>query len=198
MALTTYTELKASVADWLNRADLVATVPDFIALAEASMRRDIRARPEIQTIDIDIDTADYPLPCGFDGIVSLTRMSDDRRPLDLVPVSELDTITHTGMATRYSVSGDSLYFDTAPGNVRLRYRALFCPLSDRTRCNWILSKHPDAYLYGSLMQAAPYLREDDRIGVWGNMYGAAIDAINRQSIRQESGGPLKIKVNSCP
>jgi len=35
MALTTYTELKASIADWLNRSDLTAAIPDFISLAEA-------------------------------------------------------------------------------------------------------------------------------------------------------------------
>ena len=33
MALTTYTELKASVADWLNRTDLTNVIPDFISLA---------------------------------------------------------------------------------------------------------------------------------------------------------------------
>ena len=32
----TYAGLKASVADWLNRADLTAVVPDFITLAEAA------------------------------------------------------------------------------------------------------------------------------------------------------------------
>ena len=35
MALTTYTELKTSVGDWLNRTDLTTVIPDFIALAEA-------------------------------------------------------------------------------------------------------------------------------------------------------------------
>ena len=37
MALTTYTELKAAIADWLNRSDLTSQIPDFITLAEAEM-----------------------------------------------------------------------------------------------------------------------------------------------------------------
>jgi len=37
MALTTYTELKSSLADWLNRSDLTSVIPDFISLAEAQM-----------------------------------------------------------------------------------------------------------------------------------------------------------------
>jgi hypothetical protein len=35
----TYAGLQASVADWLNRADLTAVVPDFIAMAEAQISR---------------------------------------------------------------------------------------------------------------------------------------------------------------
>ena len=44
MALTTYTELKASLADWLNRTDLTAAIPDFITLAESQMERQLRLR----------------------------------------------------------------------------------------------------------------------------------------------------------
>ena len=42
MALTTYTELKASIADFLNRDDLTTVIPDFITLAEAQINRDVR------------------------------------------------------------------------------------------------------------------------------------------------------------
>ncbi len=37
MALTTYTELKTSIGDWLNRSDLTTAIPDFISLAEAQI-----------------------------------------------------------------------------------------------------------------------------------------------------------------
>ena len=42
MALSNYTELKASIADFLNRDDLTSVIPDFIALAESQINRDIR------------------------------------------------------------------------------------------------------------------------------------------------------------
>ena len=42
MALSNYTGLKASIADFLNRDDLTAVIPDFITLAEAQINRDIR------------------------------------------------------------------------------------------------------------------------------------------------------------
>ena len=42
MALNTYTALKTSIADFLNRDDLTSVIPDFIALAEAQINRDVR------------------------------------------------------------------------------------------------------------------------------------------------------------
>ena len=47
MALSTYAELKASVADWLNRSDLTSAITDFVSLAESQMERDLRTRQMI-------------------------------------------------------------------------------------------------------------------------------------------------------
>ena len=44
MALTTYSELKTSVADWLHRSDLSAIIPDLITIAEMRMNSDLSAR----------------------------------------------------------------------------------------------------------------------------------------------------------
>ena len=45
----TWTELKASVAEWLNRSDLTSKIPEFIALAERKFNR-IIVTPERETI----------------------------------------------------------------------------------------------------------------------------------------------------
>ena len=42
MAITTYSELKSAVADWLLRDDLTSVIPSFISLAEAKFNRRIR------------------------------------------------------------------------------------------------------------------------------------------------------------
>ena len=42
MALTNYSELKSSIADFLNRDDLTSVIPTFISLAEAQFARDLR------------------------------------------------------------------------------------------------------------------------------------------------------------
>ena len=55
MAITTYSELKSSVADWLNRDDLTSVIPDFIALSEAQYNRSIRHRNMIVRSRASID-----------------------------------------------------------------------------------------------------------------------------------------------
>jgi len=194
MPLSTYQELQEAIVKTANRetdAGFRAAVPDLIALAEAEMRRDVRARAETQTEDISIDEDSYALPCGFDGIVSINGRGG-YRTINYVSSDTMDNIAHP-TTNSYTISGGMIYFSRAPGDIRMRYMALFTPLSARTRCNWILMKHPDAYLYGALKHAAPYLEDDSRIGVWGGLYANAVEAINKQAIAQQFGGPLKMQ-----
>ena len=44
MAFTTYSDLKTSVANYLNREDLTAVIPDFITLTHNRLNRDLRVR----------------------------------------------------------------------------------------------------------------------------------------------------------
>ena len=44
MAISTYTELQTAVANWLDRDDLTARIPEFIALTEARFNRLLRVR----------------------------------------------------------------------------------------------------------------------------------------------------------
>lgn len=202
MSLSDYTGLKAEVADWLNKKnpELIARVPSFIELCEAQMRRELKTQNGIETIEIEADGDTYALPCDFDGLVSVSSLSGASRRLTFLPPDLFDQRNWNGRSwigdqgwawvswsDCYTISGDTLYFNAGPGSVRMRYRTLFPPLSAYNRCNWLLKKHPDAYLYGSLMQAAPYLRDDERIGVWGGMYRNALDSINRQALNLQTG-----------
>lgn len=194
MALSTYDELRASIARTANRTDVefAEAVPDFIALAEAEMRREIRARSEVQTLELEIDGSSYPLPCGFDGMVAFNGTGAVNRSWRFVPIDSMDS-EFLPSANNYSLSADTLYFSRSPGFVLMRYRALFNALGPRVRCNWILQKHPDAYLYGALKHSAPYLEDDNRIGTWEGLFSQAIADINRQAINQQNGGPLRMR-----
>jgi hypothetical protein len=61
--------------------------------------------------------------------------------------------------------------------------ATLAKLSDANTSNWLLERHPDVYLYGALLQAAPYLRDDERVALWTPLYGQAIEDMILQNER---------------
>jgi hypothetical protein len=70
-------------------------------------------------------------------------------------------------------------------------------LSASQTTNWLLGDAPDAYLYGSLMQAAPYLGEDERVAIWSSLYAKAVADINRVSLKtSQSSSGMRIQVNT--
>ena len=70
-------------------------------------------------------------------------------------------------------------------------------LSDSNASNWLLNYYADAYLYGSLVHSAPYLKDDARATVWAALYQSAIDAINAESERSKFGGSgRRMKIRS--
>ena len=67
MALSTYTELKTSIANWLNRSDLTDEISDdFIKLVESEYNSKLRIR-KMQTTDsaFSVSAETVALPTGF-------------------------------------------------------------------------------------------------------------------------------------
>ena len=50
MAITTYTNLKTTIASYLNREDLTAYLGDYITLAESRLNRELRVREMVDII----------------------------------------------------------------------------------------------------------------------------------------------------
>jgi len=64
-------------------------------------------------------------------------------------------------------------------------------LTTSATTNWLLTKAPDLYLYGSLVHASPFLMDDQRIPTFASMYSTRFEALNDESkTSTHSGGPL--------
>jgi len=62
--------------------------------------------------------------------------------------------------------------------------------------NWLLTLAPDVYLYGALLEAAPYTQNDNRIQVWGAGFSSALDSLNRLGMASSfNAGPLQIQIS---
>ena len=205
MAISTYTELKASIASWLNRDDLTATIPDFIALAESSINRDVRHWRMEKRTTLTISSQYTALPTDWLEAGRLTVQGDGTSELELVSLSELADMRawgadSTGRPAYYAINGSDIEVSPSPDSaytVDLIYTARTAALSDTNETNWLLTYAPDVYLYASLIHTAPYLAEDERASTWAAFYKSSAAALNKDSRKAKVGGSgMRMKVKS--
>tara|TARA_R110000822_G_scaffold11469_4_gene41900 strand:+ start:1488 stop:2108 length:621 start_codon:yes stop_codon:yes gene_type:complete len=189
MAISTYDELKASIASWLNRDDLTAVIPDFISLAEASINRDLRHYKMVQRSDATLDSRYIQTP--EDWLETLRFSITSGTTFRIEPTSTDDLIqlraaanNESGRPRFYANAGNELEVFPTPDTeytMQLMYYGKTPELSVTNTYNWLLRDAPDAYLYGSLVQSAPYLNDDARTQVWASLYSTAMQSLQKSS-----------------
>lgn len=204
MALASYSDLQAAIIGWLNRpgdTDTIARVPDFISLCEAALNRELRTRRQVQTSYATIDAERSALPDDFLSLISLDTDGSPNRTMQGVSSSELlmqrQVHNAPGRPVYYSIEGGELRFAGSPDTAytaNLTYFARIPALSEDNPTNWVLEYHPDAYLYGSLIHSAPYLREDERIPTWLAGWGKALQDIQISDSRESYGRSLRARI----
>ena len=193
MALGNYTELQASVADFLNRSDLTSVIPDFITLAEAELNRTLRVREMSVRTQAPIDSQYVKLPDDFLGMRNIDLLTDPVTPMTYKNLQNLDVhraSDATGKPIYYSIMQNNIEFSPVPDGdytIEIVYYQKVPPLSVNST-NWLLTDHPDAYLYGTLMHSAPYLQADERIGVWAGKYQQVIQQITTSDEKAKFSG----------
>jgi hypothetical protein len=207
MALTTYSGLKASIADWLNRSDLTNQIDDFIGLAEADFNAKLRIRQMEQIDAITIDSETETVPTGFIGVRSFYILSAGTKyALEYITphnMFEIKAGSTTARPRVYTIESDnaaeSLRFGPAPDSAYtgyLSYYKRFPALSDTSTSNYILTNHPGIYLYGSLYHAANFLGgiDPNQVQQWLQMYIAAMERCENNDKQDSYGGSTK---NRC-
>jgi len=202
MALSTFSELKTAVADFLNRSDLTSVIPTFISLAEADFNRRIRHRKMLERSTATLDSHFTALPTDFLEAYNVQLNTSPLRPLEYITPEYADELRHgrfqaAGQPYYFTIIGDTLEAIPVPDTsytIELTYYKAIAALSDAAPSNWLLSSHPDLYLYASLAASAPYLKEDERLPMWIQWKDKMIADLNAQSERSEvSGSVLKIR-----
>jgi hypothetical protein len=203
MAISNYTELQAAIADWLNRDDLAAVVPSFISLAEADINRRLKHWRMETRSTATLDSRFSALPADWGSTISLAMtISGKAYPIRLASVADIadQRSASSGASGRpevYAITGGQLEIYPTPDaaySAELVYLANVPSLSATTTSNWLLLDSPDVYLYGALVQSAPYLKDDQRAPIWAGLYQSAIDGLNSSSDEQRySGSGLRLK-----
>ena len=204
MALSNYTELKASIGNWLNRSDLATEIQDdFIKLTEADLNSKLRIRSMISqsTFNVTGETAD--LPTGFLQVRDLYILSGGTKfPLRYMTPTRMDQVkgtSQTGLPQAYTILGDTFRFMPKPDStysVVLNFYKRFDPLSTTNTSNFILTNHPAIYLYGSLFHAANFIGgyNPQQVQTWQQMFATALERLEQNDREDQfSGSPLQTR-----
>lgn len=205
MAITTYSQLQTSIANWLDRDDMASVIPDFIALAEKQMEREVRHYKMVERSSGALDSQYSAVPADWLETIRFSISSGDTFKLEMTTLNDLMTRRQNARNTSgrpqfYAHVGETFELFPTPDatyTMELVYYQEIPKLSASQTTNWLLGDAPDAYLYGALLQAAPYLGEDERVAVWAQLYAGAIASLNAASDRtKQTSAGMRIQVNT--
>jgi hypothetical protein len=205
MAITTYTELQASVADWLNRSDLTSVIPDFIALAEAEFNTRLRHWRGETSGSLALSSQFTALPSDFLEVSRLTLSSATPRRMELMSTSEMQELRERNDDT----GGAPIYYAITAGQVEvypspdqaytaaLVYHAAPDALSGGNADNWVLLNFPSLYLFGACYHGSLYLQDEQRTTYFGGLFEKSLAEVIRDGERGKYGGAgLRMKVGA--
>lgn len=200
MSLADYTGLKASVSDWLHRADISSQADDFIDLFETKFNSEMRVRQMEQRTQITSTSGYLVHPSNWLSWKYI-KCTSGGETYTLEPASDEVLMNLTGDEASsstpkyFKVEGTRTYtYPPASGVVFTTCYHEGVSLSSGT--NWLLTSYPGAYLYGSLLQANAWSMDDAQVQKWMAAYDIAMEAIRKDSRRSEwQGGPLQMKIS---
>ena len=201
MAIGTYAELQTAVANWLDRDDLGDRIPEFIALAEARMNRVFRLRlmEAKYTASTVAGQRNLALPTGYLQMRNLQINTTPIRPCQYVTPEIYDRLygsTLTGTPEIYTIITNEIQLGPIPASVQtiemLFYKKI-AALSVSNTTEAMLTDNPDIYLYGSLLEAEPFLMNDERLGIWAQGFQQSIENLQDQDAKdRHSGSALRV------
>jgi len=202
MTISTYGELQTSVANWLDRDDLEDRIPEFIALCESMVIRPLRVRG-MENLDTSISTVaaqrNYDLPTGYLQMKEFHLSTNPIRALAYLTPEMMFRVwagSTTGTPNAYTIIQDQFYLGPAPASavsLSMLYYKQFDALSDSAETNWVITNAPHLYLYGSLLQAEPFLMNDARVPLWEKAVRQSISDIQEQDNKdRHSGSEMRV------
>jgi len=202
MAIGTFAQLKTATANWLDRSDLTDRIPEFIALAEARFNRVLRIR-DMETVSTAISTAagtrEYDLPTRFVQMKEFHLSTDPITPLAYITpemMSRMQAGSSKSKPQVFTIIADKVRLGPNPDAVyttSMLYYQAFAALSDSATTNDMLTNNPDVYLYGTLLEAEPFIMNDERVPLWLAAFEKAVSDIQNQDNKdRHSGSQLRV------
>jgi len=171
----TYDSLVEIVQQYLERRDkaVVDAIPTFITLAEFEIAEQIKTLGQLQVVEATM-VADNPVlqkPARWRKTVSMSvSVNGKKQPVLLRKYEYLKNYwpdaTQSDVPLYYAdTDWDHWYLAPTPDDdyqFEVLYYERISPLSSTNQTNWLTQNAPNAMLFGTLLQAMPFLKNDQR------------------------------------
>jgi len=180
--VTTYATLKAAIPGMMKRdgdTQITENVALFIQLCEADFPDRLFPREEEYdtALTATLNSATIDLPSDYISPIALWLVIDSERiQLRQIRPQDLPYDSDSAEPSVWAIDGSTIRFDcpcASAYSVRFRYRRK-TDLSDANPTNYLLTRRPDIYLYGSLKQAAMFTEDDPAIEKYSALYETAL------------------------
>ena len=190
----TYDSLTSTVLQYLERKDaaVVNAIPTFISLAEFEIAQEIKTLGQLQVANSQM-TADNPIlqkPARWRKTVSMSVTVDGKKkPVYLRKYEYLKNYwpdsTQTGEPEYYADTDWDHWFIAPTPSTNFEFEVLYyervAPLSSTNQTNWITMNAPNAMLFGTLLQAMPFLKNDQRT-IFQQKYTEALQSLKTEDV----------------
>lgn len=189
----TYNSLTSTVLQYLERSDaaVVAAIPTFITMCEFEIAQNIKTLGQMQVVDatMNIGNPIIAKPALWRKTVSMTLANAGaKQPMLVRKLEYLNNyapdVTATGTPLYYA-DYDYDHWLVAPTPDKAYAFESLCytrlqPLSSSHQTNWLTQNAPNAMLFGTLKQTAPFLKNDARLALWKQMFDDALAALKTE------------------
>lgn len=200
MAIDSYSTLQTAIINRLHRADITSLVPDFIALGEARIYRDLRVRCMEASFSSAISGGVIAVPTGY---IEMKHAYIDGTPVGKLTRKNADFIYQNyptrsadGKPKFIAREADNFIFGPYPDSaytVNGIYYKRLTALSDSNTTNWFTANAPDILMFAALYEAADHIANDDAMVKWERRYTQVKDRIQSENDAEEfSGSPLSV------
>ena len=196
MTIQTYSDLQAAIANWIARADLAATIPDFIALFESVANRRLRLRQQENAATLTPASGVATLPADYLAWRRVTWTGQWPRELEYVHPSYLHALYPTlpaDIPRLFTIESGSL--TVAPSNdaaLTFDYFQKIPALSDTNTSNWLLAAAPDIYLSGALAEAHGFVKDAESLALWASRRDAIFEELDRLDVKTRGQAGIRV------
>lgn len=189
-SVMTYDSLVENVQSYLERTDTATLdkIPLFIMLAEQTIAAQIKflGNLTVQASTMTTSANVIDKPARWHKTVSMNiTVAGKRQPVLLRKYEYLREYwpnpTTTGVPKFYC-DYDYTHWMVAPTPsadyvFEVLYYERLQPLDSSNQTNWFTVYAPQALLYGTLLQAMPFLKNDERVQLWQALYQQSMDVL---------------------